>query len=593
MLLLHPFNYSLPATTTIADAVRNRFIERSPRKVEIYAEQLDLSRANHDPGHENWTNTFLRDRYTKTRPDIILALSEALPYVAKHRGAFLPDTPVVFAAVSPATLADAKAPPDVTGVLLDTAAHLNNALALAERLQPDTRRLYVIAGNAPVDRRWQATARRVIEGRERKFETNYMFGESYESLLEEVARIPKDAIVIPLTFAEDVTGKAFVSVEVREAIVQRSAAPVYSTYYSSPLGRGIVGASSETYESMGAAAADMALEILSGSDPATIPPRANPETSFRVDYRALQRFALSESNLPAGTTVLFKSPTIWDEHRGFVLAAIGVIALQSAFAGALLLERRSRRRAEVEAALQRREIAHLTRVSVLGELSGAIAHEINQPLSAILSNAQAALQLLARSSPDIDEVRGALQDIVQEDNRASQVIQRLKTLLKKGEATHEPIDLNEIVESTTALLNSELIGRGVRIQTALASDLPLTSGDPIQLQQVLINFIVNGIEAMATTPDGQRQIAIATRTGRHGCAELVVRDRGTGIAGMEKDKVFKPFFTTKQNGLGLGLTICSTIIEAHGGELSLTNTAGGGAEARFSLPAQEMQVAAQ
>jgi C4-dicarboxylate-specific signal transduction histidine kinase len=249
--------------------------------------------------------------------------------------------------------------------------------------------------------------------------------------------------------------------------------------------------------------------------------------------------------------------------------------------------------AEVEVALQRREVAHLTRVSVLGELSGAIAHEINQPLTAILANAQAALHLLPEGAPNAAEVREALQDIVHEDNRAGQVIQRLRTLMKKGETTYEAIELNEIVNTTIALLNSELIGRGVRIHAVLANDLPLTSGDSVQLQQVLINFIVNAIDAMAEMPVERRLITVSTRMTQSGGAEVVVRDHGTGIAPLEGGRVFEPFFTTKQHGLGLGLTICSTIIEAHGGDLSITNSASGGAEARFSLPAQEMLVAAQ
>ena len=215
--------------------------------------------------------------------------------------------------------------------------------------------------------------------------------------------------------------------------------------------------------------------------------------------------------------------------------------------------------AEVEVALQRQEVAHLTRVSVLGELSGAIAHEINQPLTAILFNAQAALHLLSQAAPDIAEARNALQDIVHEDNRAGQVIQRLKSLLKKGEVTRERIELNDLVNETVALLNSELIGRGVSVQVALANNLPVTSGDPVQLQQVLINLIVNAIDAMAETPAGQRLIVISTGATRNGSAEVVIRDRGTGLDTLEQGRVFEPFFTTKQHGLGLGLTICSRL----------------------------------
>jgi signal transduction histidine kinase len=718
ILLLLPYNYSLPSTTTIASAVRDRLIERTPRKIEIDAEHLDLAR-NADPGHERWMTAFLRERYARTPPDAIVALGDALPFVVRNREEFAAKVPVVFVAISPETYTSLKPPADMTGVFFETARNLDNTLALAERLQPDARHLFVTAGSSSLDRRWQATARRVIEGRARKFETTYLFDLSYDRLAEEVSRVPPGSIVIMLTFFEDATGKSFIPVDVGEALLKLSAAATYTPYYSL-LGKGMVGGSSETFEAMGAAAADMILQILSGNDPATIPPLTNPEQSFRVDYKAMQRWGLSERNLPAGTTVLFKEPTIWEQHRNFVLATAFVLALQSIFAGALLMERRGRRRiekllteseermtftaaaanvglwqfnpetdelwatahcrtmfglspdvpftrttfltaihpedrkaaiaalrhalhselrsssdvravwpdlqvrwirilarthqdeprdpkqlsgtfidiseqkaAEVEVALQRREVAHLTRVSVLGELSGAIAHEINQPLTAILANAQAALHLLPEGAPNAAEVREALQDIVHEDNRAGQVIQRLRTLMKKGETTYEAIELNEIVNTTIALLNSELIGRGVRIHAVLANDLPLTSGDSVQLQQVLINFIVNAIDAMAEMPVERRLITVSTRMTQSGGAEVVVRDHGTGIAPLEGGRVFEPFFTTKQHGLGLGLTICSTIIEAHGGDLSITNSASGGAEARFSLPAQEMLVAAQ
>jgi C4-dicarboxylate-specific signal transduction histidine kinase len=249
--------------------------------------------------------------------------------------------------------------------------------------------------------------------------------------------------------------------------------------------------------------------------------------------------------------------------------------------------------AETEAELQRQEVAHLMRVSVLGELSGAIAHEVNQPLTAILSNAQSALHLLAQKSPDLAELREALEDIVHENNRAGEVIHRLRNLLKKGEMKSEPVDVNDLVNSTISLINSELISRRINVKVDLAHDLPAMSGDPIQLQQVLLNLLINAMDAMASTPAAQQLVTISTGTTPTGAVELVVKDRGPGIRPVAHGRLFEPFFTTKEHGLGLGLTICSTIVQAHGGKLSLSNDDAGGAVARFSLPAQEMLIAAQ
>jgi len=278
---------------------------------------------------------------------------------------------------------------------------------------------------------------------------------------------------------------------------------------------------------------------------------------------------------------------MWDQYRWPIVAVAAIIPLQSMLIGYVFFQGRRRREAEAEAALQRKEVEHLMRVSVLGELSGSIAHEINQPLTAILSNAQAALHLLAQKSPDLVEVRDALEDIVHEDNRAGEVIHRLRDLLKKGERKVENVNINDLVRSTISLLNSELVGRDINVRLDLGNSAFLVRGDPVQLQQVLLNLVMNAMDAMASTLMARRFILISTRGAHNGMVDVLVKDRGHGIRPKENGHLFEPFYTTKDRGLGLGLALCSTIIRAHQGKLTLVNDEGGGAIAGFSLPIQE------
>jgi PAS domain S-box-containing protein len=245
----------------------------------------------------------------------------------------------------------------------------------------------------------------------------------------------------------------------------------------------------------------------------------------------------------------------------------------------------ARKQAELEVQQQRGELAHLSRVTMLGELSGSLAHELNQPLTAILSNAQAAQRFLAHDNADLNEVRDILADIVAEDKRAGEVIRRLRLLLKKGEVQHQPFDLNEAVREVLKLVRSDLVNQGVAVHTELAPALPAVNADRVQLQQVLLNLVMNACDAMAGGPAGDHKLIIRTELAGDEGIRVSVADRGVGLAPDNLEKVFEPFFTTKVQGMGLGLSVCRTIITAHGGKLWAANNPDGGATFHFTLPA--------
>jgi signal transduction histidine kinase len=254
--------------------------------------------------------------------------------------------------------------------------------------------------------------------------------------------------------------------------------------------------------------------------------------------------------------------------------------------GEVLAQALIRRRSEAALRASETETARLMRQTLLGELSGTIAHEINQPLTAILANAEAAMDLLSQKNVDLSKIREIVADIIEQDSRASEVISRVRKLLRKGENRPEAVDANQLVESTMHLLRGEFIRRKVNVDFVPANNLPMISGDPVQLQQVLLNLIMNAMEAMEAKAPSQRVVNITTLDNDKKI-EIAIVDFGSGLAVEDKVRLFEPFFTTKQHGLGLGLSICSTIIRAHGGTLSIENNAGDGATAVVALPTPE------
>jgi two-component system, LuxR family, sensor kinase FixL len=240
-------------------------------------------------------------------------------------------------------------------------------------------------------------------------------------------------------------------------------------------------------------------------------------------------------------------------------------------------------RMEREVAQHRNELAHIARVSTLGELAGSLAHEINQPLMAILANAETAQSLLERLNPADQDLRDILADIVDDDMRAGMVIQRLRELLRKGEVQLLPLDLNGLVGDVLRLMRTELLHRGITPSASLAPRLPAVLADRVQIQQVLINLVMNACDAMSAV-GGARELRIATRLSARDGVELSVTDCGGGIAIADFERIFEPFFTTKKQGMGLGLSVCRTIVAAHGGRLWAENNAGAGATLRVTLP---------
>jgi signal transduction histidine kinase len=478
-------------------------------------------------------------------------------------------------AINYAALTPNDAPVAVT---LDFKKWIENIL----QVLPNTTHIAWAVGASPLERFWTEELRRVSEGFADRITFEWFNDLKFEDMLARVSKLPPHSAVFYADLRVDAAGVPLDRDLALPRLRKATNAPIFG-YLDSHLGLGIVGGPLLSSEQVGRQIAEAAVRILGGESPGDlkIPPVAAGAPQY--DWRELQHWNIAESRLPAGSIVRFHQPTGWDQYRWQVALICAVVLLQGALISGLVYERHRRVYAEVEAGRRSAELAHINRYSVAGELTATIAHELNQPLGAILANTETAELMLKSQTPDLQEIGEILADIRRDDQRASEVISRLRSLLRKAPVERKQLDLNEVVRETLRLISAVAVAREVDLITYIAPVPLCIEGDLIQLQQVIINLIVNAIDATSALPSAERKITVSTALDGSS-AELSVSDVGPGIPVANLKDVFEPFFTTKPQGMGIGLSIARTIVQAHGGELSAQNRAGGGTMFRIRLP---------
>ena len=581
VLILLGSDYTLPASMVETDAIRATLAAGTRRRVEFYTEALDANRMPLAEYEADFAG-FLQRKYRGRQMDIVIAVqATALDFAERHRAQLWPETPVVFCAMPAAWARGRTFGEGITGVTatLDPVG----TLELALRLQPNARQVVVVGGVGEIDQAFLAAARQALRRYEGRLQASWLDHHTLEQMTAALGQLPADTIVLYTAISRDAAGRVFVPRQALASLARVSKAPVYGmidTY----LGYGITGGKLQSLEADGRRAAGLALRVLGGEAATAIPVLPPPPPECRVDSRELERFGLRDRLLPAGCSVEFRQPGLWEQHKREIVIVLLAIMLQGVVIAALLVQRRLRRDAELAARQQFAELAHAARLATAGQLTAAIAHEINQPLSAILSNAEAAELMLAAESPPIDEVRHILADIRSDDLRASEVIRHLRSLLGKHTQEVERLDFNALVADVLSLLKVEASRRGVALDTDFG-ELPPAYGDRVQLQQALLNLILNAMDAMADIPPAQRRITVRTSANGNGGVAVAVADAGHGIPAERLPNIFDSFNTGKKDGMGLGLSIARSIVETHGGKIRAENNPDKGATFRFTLPA--------
>jgi len=506
----------------------------------------------------------------------------AAVFARKHRRELFPGTPLLFTAVDERYLRDAPLGDNesAVSVINDFPQLIDGVL----QVLPETRQVFMVIGSGAIGQFW----RRELERDLKRFSDHVTFIWSSElslqDILRRVASLPSHSAIVYFTFGTDAQGGAYADTQILDDLHARANAPMFGGH-SSFFGHGIVGGSMMSIDELARNTADVASRILNGESPASVrvPPQLPSQPRF--DWRELQHWGIPESQLPAGAEIIYRSPSVWETYHWYIAAIIAALILQAALIMALVLQRNRQRRADSELQRTRGELAHVTRISALGELSASLAHELKQPLTAMTSNAQAGRRFMAKGGPDdIEEVREILGDIVQAGLHANAVIDRVRSMVKNEQRGAVSFDITNAIRDVVLLLHSDAVMRKISVSLQAEPEMPAVQGDRVQLQQVVLNLLLNAFDAMKDSDRSDRTVLLdIARVDEH-MLKVSVTDGGPGLSAESAERVFDAFYTTKSNGLGMGLSISRSIIEAHGGRLWAENNLRRGATFSFTIP---------
>ena len=581
LLIIVESDSRLPLVKSLVQGIEDELGREFTTRSEIYVEYLDMLRFD-DPKELELSRGFLIERYGDLGVNAVGVLgANALAMVLDNRDAIAPGAPIVYGAFAEESLQTTLAgqnTANVSGVISTFDFH--DTLNLALKVQPDAPEIVVVAGSAKFDRQWRTTFGRAVKGSYQGVPVRVLPEASADAYLAEANALDPRAIVLLLSVNLDAEGRRFLPIQFAEALAAASAAPVWSIY-ETQIGTGIIGGEVEDLQATGREIGKM-LKLAVAKAPLPAPFKVSAVPT--VDWRAMQRHGLDLGLLPEDSRVRFFEPSFWQRYRVWIVGVLGIVLAQAATILALTFQRRRYFRTQASLDSERNQLIHVSRNLRLGQLSASLAHEINQPLAAIQANAEAGTRIAARTPPDVAEIGAIVRDITDDVRRAGSTIASLRRLMVKGEVAMERLDLNEIVRATLPFAQNELAANGAQVRQTLRPDPVEVSGNGPQLQQIVLNLVLNASEAMDGLPESTRTVRVTTATLPGGGATLTVEDVGPGVAPDQRDEAFRPFISSKQSGLGVGLAICRSIAQAHGGSLAFVDPVGTGARIVLTLP---------
>src|SRR5262245_31648671 len=550
--------------------------------ITIYSESLGHRHFKADE-YDNLVRAFIKEKYRSTPISVIAADGlDALQFAVSLRSELeKPDLPIVFSGIDDSFAAQLKLPSDVTGTTFRTT--MLHVLVTAQALVPGLKRIAVVGD--PLD---EQTYRRHYKKELLAITDDVDFvdltGLPMSELRTRVATLPEDAAIFYTTLSSG--GEPSSSNEALALVAEAANRPIVIDQ-ETRLGHGGTGGFLLQAAPIGEATARILLRLFNGESASSIPVMAGEFFKPIFDWRELRRWNVPESRLPPGSEIRFREAGAWERYPLQIVAICVAFLLLAALIAWLIYEIGRRYRAEIQSRSAMAELTYMDRRASAEQRSATLAHEVNQPLAGIAARASAALRWLRMEKPDLEKVQTALESIVAASHRASDIIASVRAMFKKEPSERVPTDINQIILTVLSIVRVELQQHNVNLQTQLNEHLPTVLGDKVQLQQVVLNLVMNAVEAMQSVQT--RELKVQTEQTNPGMVRVSIEDTGTGIDPSNLDRVFKPLFTTKANGMGMGLAICRSIIENHDGRIWVSPRTNGGSIFQFELPASVTQ----
>jgi signal transduction histidine kinase len=567
VLLLHGFGHAYDPWSDVAQNFQSNLIKSTQDPIDIFEVSIDSARIQTPEDAKPFID-YIRAIVFRRKPHLIVPVGAPAAFFAqRYRSELFPTTPMLITGADARRIPKESLTARDTAVLfdLDLGAYIGNVFSAL----PQPTDLVVFVGNSPVERYWASEIRREIAPLANRTNVKWLENLAFAEMLEYAAKMRPESAILWQGLSEDVAGVPYSQGRALDEMRKVAAAPIFgSADYE--LGRGIVGGRLLQTQRVGQETAAVALRILNGESPANIEPQKVAMGTPTYDWRELQRWGIREANLPPGSLVQFREPPVWRQYLWQSISVVAIVLAQGLLIGGLLYQRQRLRRAELDVRRRAAELAVMNRRIVAGQLSASIAHEINQPLAAIVSSGNAGLRWLGGKTPDLERVAASLKRIVHDGHRAAEVIETVRAMFKKTTHDKVAIDINATVGDVLDLMRSELERHDVSVKFAQTQVLPSPVADGVQVQQVIVNLVRNAVDAMCTVTDRERTLKIRTEANDAGEVIVGIEDSGPGIPPNDLPKIFEPFFTTKAEGMGMGLAICRSIIEAHGGTLSVS-----------------------